>query len=204
MIMIMGVIPLPSVYDYWSRCFQILAIADVMPRNRFLELRRYLHFVDNTATHDSDDKLFKIRPVVEAVRNECVKVTPEEYHSVDKQIIPSKTKYTKIKQYNPKKSKKREFKNLVPAGSSGFMYDFLLYAGKTEASVYHLHKRAQVVARLCEHLQGNIGHRLFFENLFTTIDLLIYLKEMRVLVVGTVRANRLQGCPLELNKTIKK
>ena len=103
---IMGVIPLPLVYDYWSRSLQILTIADIMPRNRFLELRRQLNFVDNTTTHDSDDKLSKIRSVVEAVRNECVKVTPEKYHSVDEQIIPSKTKYTKIKQYNPKKNKK--------------------------------------------------------------------------------------------------
>ena len=81
---IMGVIPLPSVYDYWSRSLRILAIADLMPQNRFRELGRYLHFVDNTAAHDSDGKLFKIRPVIEAVRNKCVKVTPEEYYSVDK------------------------------------------------------------------------------------------------------------------------
>ena len=87
---IVGVIPLPSVYDYRSRSLLIPEIADVMPQNWFLELRRYLHFVDNTATHDSDDKLFKIRPVIEAVRNECVKVTPEEYHYADKQTIPSK------------------------------------------------------------------------------------------------------------------
>lgn len=41
------------------------------------------------------------------------------------------------------------------------MYDFSLYAGKTEASVpdkyYHLQKCAQFLARLCEHLQGNIA-----------------------------------------------
>ena len=37
-----------------------------MPQNQFLELHRYLHFVDNTATHNKDDKLFKIRPVIEA------------------------------------------------------------------------------------------------------------------------------------------
>ena len=40
------------------------------------------------------------------MRNEYVKVEPEEFHSVDEQIIPSKTKYTKIRQYNPKKTKK--------------------------------------------------------------------------------------------------
>ena len=52
---IMGVIPLHSVYEYWSRILRILVIADIMPRNLFLELRRYLHFVVNTAAHDVDD-----------------------------------------------------------------------------------------------------------------------------------------------------
>ena len=98
---------MPSVYNYWSRSLRIPTIADVMPRNRFLELRRYFHIVDNTAAHDSDDKLFKIRAVIEVVRNEYVKMTPEECHSVDEQIIPSKTKHTKIRQYNPKNPKNR-------------------------------------------------------------------------------------------------
>ena len=93
------------------------------------------------------------------------------------------------------------FKTLVRAGSSSFIYDFWLYAGKTEASVpdkyNHLQKCTQDVARLCEHLQGNIGHKFFFDNWFTTTDLLIYLKEIGVLAVGTDRENRLQGCPFE-------
>ena len=104
---------------------------------------------------DSDDKLFKNRPVVE-----CVKETPEKYHSVEEQIIPSRTKCTKISQYNPKKTQNRVFNNLVWTGSSGSLYDFLLYAGKAVASApgkyNHLQKSAQVVARLHEHLQANI------------------------------------------------
>ena len=55
---------------------------------------------------------------------------PEEFQAVDEQIIPCKTKRTKIRQYNPKKSKKWGFKNLVWAGSSGMMYAFDIYCGK--------------------------------------------------------------------------
>ena len=82
-----------------------------------------------------------------------------------------------------------------------------LYAGKTEASVpdkyNHLKKCKQVVALLYEHLQGNIGHKLFFDNC-KPIGLLIYLKEIGILAVGTVRVNRLQGCPLERNKATER
>ena len=60
---------------------------------RFEKLRRFLHFVDNM-THDpaAKDKLFKISPILQKVREQCLKIPPEEYHSVDEQIIPAKTK----------------------------------------------------------------------------------------------------------------
>ena len=74
-----------------------------MPRNCYHLLSSNLHFVNND-TIDPSDKLAKIRPIIEAVRNECVKIEPEEHHSVDEQIIPSKTKFSSIMQYNPKKA----------------------------------------------------------------------------------------------------
>ena len=40
------------------------------------------------------------------------------------------TKYSGINQYNPKKPVKYDFKNFVHSGSSGIMYDFLIYCGK--------------------------------------------------------------------------
>lgn len=39
---------------------------------------------------------------------------------------------------------------------------------------------------------------------FTTFELLQYLKKIGILAVGTVRANRLHGCPLEGNKVMQK
>ena len=71
-----------------------------------------------------------IIPILTAVRNERLKVEPEEYHSINEQMMPSTTKYIKIRQYNPKKPRKWGFKNLVRAGASGFMYTFYLYGGK--------------------------------------------------------------------------
>jgi hypothetical protein len=95
-------------------------------------------------------KLAKIQPVVDIFREQCLKIKPEESHSVDEQIIPAKTKYSGIRQYNPKKPVKWGFKNLVRAGASGFMYDFYIYAGKEaimeeNPDYKHLQKSAQVV-----------------------------------------------------------
>ena len=49
---------------------------------------------------------YKIRPLISMVRDESVKIEHEEYNLVDKQIIPLKTNYLSIRQYNPKKPKK--------------------------------------------------------------------------------------------------
>ena len=79
---------------------------------------------------NTQNKLTKIRPLILIVRDEFVKIEPEEEcNSVDEQIIPSKTKYLSIRQYNSKKPKKWELKNLVRAGIYGFMYDFFVYDG---------------------------------------------------------------------------
>ena len=100
-----------------------------MSRNRFQLFLENLHFVNNNEI-DKNDRLAKIRPIVDIVRNQCIEVEAEEYHSVDEQIIPSKTKFSRIQHYNPKKPKKWGFKNLVHAGSSGIMYGFFIYEGK--------------------------------------------------------------------------
>lgn len=205
---LMGIIKLPSYRSYWSGALRYPSIADAMSRNRFEVLSKYLHFVDNDSQHDNNDKLFKIKPILIAVRNECIKIEPEEHHSIDEQIIPSKTKFTKIRQYNPKKPCKWGFKNLVRAGASGFMYDFYLYSGREldveQAPYSNLQKSAQVVAKLCIDLPRNVNHKVFFDNWFTTVDLMRYLKREGILAVGTIRGNRVQGCPLVGNKEIGK
>ena len=102
----MGIAKVPNCRLLWSKDLRFPQIADVIPLGCFELLKRSLYVVDNaTYNRENDDKLFKIRPLIEAVRNECIEVEPEEYHSVDEQIIPSKTKRSKIRQYNPKKPK---------------------------------------------------------------------------------------------------
>ena len=89
------------------------------------------------------------------------------------------------------------------------MYDFYLYAGKDEQKndgpeISKLQKCARVFARLCDHLPKHSNHKLFCDNWFTTLDLLLYLKRIGIHVCGTVRSNRLQGCALNADKDLKR
>ena len=67
--MLMGLVKLPSMYDYWGRdeVFHYSAIAGRITRDRFCELHRFLHFVDNctlsTPGTPGYDNLGKIRPI---------------------------------------------------------------------------------------------------------------------------------------------
>ena len=175
---LMGIVPFPSYRHYWSKDLRYAQVADAMSLNRFEKLRRFLHFVDNNDQEGSDDKLFKLRPIITAIRNECIKVEPEEFQSVDEQIIPCKTKRSKLRQYNPKKPKKWGFKNMVCAGNSGMMYDFYIYCGKenNEPGFENLQKCSSAVAKLSQHLHGKPGHKLYFDNWFSTLEHFHYLK----------------------------
>jgi hypothetical protein len=59
-----------------------------MPRDRYFKLRYNLHFVSNLVDHDPDDKLWKIRPLIEAVREKCVTLLHSVHLSIDEQMIP--------------------------------------------------------------------------------------------------------------------
>jgi hypothetical protein len=49
-----------------------------MRRNRFLEICRFLHCADNTKP-DSQDKIWELRPLMDRVKNNCLKCfVPEE------------------------------------------------------------------------------------------------------------------------------
>ena len=41
---------------------------------------------------NAGNKLYKVQPVFDHVRNNCILIEPEREHSYDKQIIPTKDK----------------------------------------------------------------------------------------------------------------
>ena len=130
----MTIVKMSQYKMYWSKEFKYDPIASTMTLKRYETLRRFLHASDNNDRNNPEnagDKLFKVRPLLDLVRNNCIKIEPEQHHSIDEQIIPAKTKRSGgVKQYNPKKIHKYVFKNMVRAGRSGIM-TFLYTMGNT-------------------------------------------------------------------------
>lgn len=179
-----------------------------MPRNRFDRLRGFLHVNDNskmTSRNEPNyDKLFKVRPFIDALKQNFAKIEPEEYSAVDEMIIPFKG-HSSLKQYVKNKPRKWGIKVFSRAGASGFVYDFEIYVGKgTVPTETGIGISGDVVLRLVEGLPLNGNYKIFMDNWFTSHGLMVELKERGYLAVGTVRANRIPSCMLKSDKDLKK
>ena len=58
--------------------------------------------------------------------------------------------------------------------------------------------------KVCDDLPGHKNYKVFFDNWFTTMDLLHQFRLKGKHAVGTTRLNRLRCCPLHANKDLIK
>ncbi|XP_065665259.1 piggyBac transposable element-derived protein 3-like [Hydra vulgaris] len=204
----MGLVKLPSVRSYWETFMNYDGVSSILSRNRFLSILRYLHFVDNLNVTDEvkkNDRAWKLRPWLEKLRENFLKVSPEENQSVDEIMVPFKGR-SFLKQYLPKKPNKWGFKLWARCGVSGYLYDFDLYQGKEikkkdEVSPHGV--GASVVIKMTSTLPENHNFKIFADNYFSSLPLLDELKKRRIWYVGTARLKRLNKCPFTSEKELK-
>nr|XP_027235887.1 piggyBac transposable element-derived protein 3-like [Penaeus vannamei] len=129
--MIMSVSRIPNTRLHWS-CFSVGSekISSSMSRDRWEEIKMNLHLTDNSQI-DPNDKLSKIRPLLEHLRSKFKEIPMTEYLCVDEQMVPFKGN-SSLKQYIPKKPHKRGSKIFVLADDMGMVYDFMPYVDKIE------------------------------------------------------------------------
>ena len=122
----MCIVQMPRYRMYWQSATRYEDVASVMSRDRFELIKKFLHFADNNDAPDpkdpGKDKLFKVRNLFQRLRQNCLKVPPEEKNSIDEQMIPFKGR-SSLRRYMPKKPKKWGYKIFLRNGVSGFCYD---------------------------------------------------------------------------------
>ena len=109
---LMGIIHLPAVDDYWRRdpLLHYAPIADRITCDRFRELSRYLHFVDNVTLVPRDspgyDRLGKVRPLIDHLSKKFEELyQPHHEVAIDEAMIKFQGRAS-LKQYNPMKPDK--------------------------------------------------------------------------------------------------
>jgi len=202
----MSLVRMASTRNYFSAEFRMPQIADTMTGKRFEELKRFLHLADNNAC-DMSDKLHKVRPFTDMLKQRFLRVPMVEGLSVDEQIVPFKGT-SGLKQYIPMKPHKWGYKLFMLCGCNGFAYNFEVYTGKQDNIMQQGESdcgaSGNVVIRLARAVPPNVHHKLYFDNYFNSPKLQICLAQRGVLSLGTVRTNRLPNCTLASDKELKK
>ena len=199
---------MPKYRMYWADSTRYEPTAGTMSRDRFCMLRNYLHVNNNDnmvpREHKDYDKLFKIRPFVESERKNFTQIEPEEHNSVDEMMIPLKS-HTSMLQYVKSKSHRWGVKVFAQAEVRGKVYDFEIFVGKgTKVKDGPLGMSGRVVMRLVDNLPKHQNHKLFVDNWFASYDLPVELKKLGIYMAGTLRKNRLAGCSLRTDASLKK
>lgn len=203
----MSTCKMPRIRRYWSPRTRYSPVADCISYKKFADLQKYLHFNDNTKmkkkSEQGYDPLFKVRPILDHVRKNCLKTEPEEHSSVDEVMVPFKGRL-EIKQYIKNKPTKWGIKIFSIAGASGLTYDFLVYIGKgTVDNNRGIGIGGEVVLKLVDFLPKDKNYKVTFDNWFCGLPLLSELKKIGILATGTIRANRTMKCPLPDDKAMK-
>ncbi|XP_055852309.1 piggyBac transposable element-derived protein 3-like isoform X2 [Episyrphus balteatus] len=175
----MSIVRLPVSRNYWNSTIGQPQIYESMTCNRFETIKQHLHFNDNTNFipygNPGHDKLFKVRPLLDGIRQQLLLVPKEEFLKIEEQIIPT----------NNVRPNKLGYKNQVLCGVSGFSYDFDIFAGNQSNThpedAPDLGVRGNVVTRLTSTIPRHVNHKIVFENYFNSSKLQKHLRKIGLL-----------------------
>ncbi|GFQ69598.1 piggyBac transposable element-derived protein 4 [Trichonephila clavata] len=196
LILLMGHIEKDSIQDYWTTNYLVETpfFREVMPRDRFLMILKFLHFSDNSLKESRDsptyDRLWKIRKIFDNFNRTFKEVyDPTENVSFDEVIIKFKGRIH-FKQYIPKKRKQWGLKMYKIADATGYTYDMRVYLGKDKKENLSTSATYNVVNAMTDCIKGK-GHKVFMDSFFSSPELYRdLLKEKKINSCGTVRPNR--------------
>ena len=191
-ILAMGIIKLPNFEMYWSkdtRLFTVSGISELISQQRFKDIYSSLCLRDST--FDTEDKLSKISPIVDAVIfHSQYYYRPEKELSLNEAMIPFNGR-SNLKVYMPQKPIKYGLKAyMICEASTGFVINWFLHTGtlkKSESTITH-----KIVMKLVDGLEGE-GHTIYMDRYYTGLPLFRDLKEMNIGACGTIMLNRIRA-----------
>ena len=216
-LLVMGVIKKPELESYWSSrgVCQTPFFGRWMSRNRFTSILANLHLTDDshnppfgTLGHDA---LAKLRPFI-TMCEENFKFAYKPTHdlSMDESCCPWKGRL-RFKVYNPRKPARFHIKLFqMCEATSGYIIGFSIYTGKNscvdnticaDEDCTTTTKLVMTLANECDVLDK--GYRIYFDNYYTSPELLEELLARNTSSCGTVRSNR-KGLPVAVTKAALK
>jgi hypothetical protein len=166
----MGLVQMPEIDYYWSKSklFGSEVIQNTMSRDRFELLLKFYHFSNNQEEHADQDRLFKLRPLLDLLRARFKSIyVSDSIISIDETMVPWKGRLL-FKQYIPGKAHKYGVKVYKLAATNGYTWNFVVYAGKQDPTSGVGYAKT-IVMDLADGLLGY--HRTIVADNFFTIFL---------------------------------
>ena len=201
----MAVVNLPRLNLYWSTSVLFhgtWARSFISSMKRFKQISGFLK-VSNFENEDKTDKICKVRFLHDYIRRKSMKhFQPDEHVSIDERMVRNKGRYA-FRQYMKDKPTKWGMKLWVVADAvTGYTYDFEVYTGKTRSGPSKLGLGYDVCMRLMKSLFRQ-GYKLFIDNYYSSVQLIIDLLKCKTTTCGTILVNR-KGIPIQMKASSKK
>ncbi|KAG8261983.1 hypothetical protein J6590_108807 [Homalodisca vitripennis] len=192
---------------YWeqsSDCHNPLVV-EALSRDRFRFIMQNLHVCNNDEL-DHKDRFAKIRPLLVKINQRCKSFMPHhQNHSIDESMVPYFGRHG-TKQFIRGKPIRYGFKFWCGGPSNGYLVWLEPYQGSgTLPPQYANYGLGYGVVMTYADTLEKMPYTFYFDNFFTSFQLLSDLKQRGINATGTIRSNRFgKGCPISESKTVKK
>lgn len=181
------------VKSLWSKEWGVQFFQNAMPRDRFLEILRYLRFDKKEERSERlvSDKFALVSSVWNPFIENCIRAfKPDINLTVDEQLLPCKARCKYI-QYMPNKPDKfgLKFWLLVDLNDKYVCNGFPYLGRENDQPRNGVNLSSYVVLKLLQPYY-HLGHNVTCDNFFTSLSLAKALLVKNTSIVGTVRSNR--------------
>jgi hypothetical protein len=192
---------LPRQDMYWQRDFDldIPFVPTIMSRQKFRDLKKYLHFCNNDTINVNENLFAKVQPLLDLLNSAFVQFgILYDTLAVDEQMVGYTGRHP-TKQYIRGKPQRWGYKMWLLSDATGYPYHILPYQGrrglqKEEPLGTYVVKHMVNVVRQVSSLTN---HSIFMDNFFTSCSLLEELRRQQLRASGVIRNNRLCQAPLK-------
>lgn len=197
-LLLSGYNSVPNRRLFWStqadtRCLAV--VQSGMGVNRFEDIVRSLHFVDNSK-QPAGDKIFKVRPLFEHFNKaflDLAQPLPMAW-AIDEAMEPYYGHHG-LKQFIRGKPVRFGYKFWCLCSTEGLLISFKLYEGKDTGYEKGRTIGESVVETLAKGVVPT-GSSGYIDNFFTTLPLLESFRKDNVNLTGTIRKDKVKDVPL--------
>lgn len=195
-LLLSGYHSLPNETDYWSNQpdLGVSVVSQSLSKNRYMAMKRNLHLADNQNLQ-AGNKAAKVQPFYDLLNNNLTKFGVwHENLSIDESMVPYFGR-SSLKMFIRGKPIRFGFKLWSLCAVNGYPYHLQIYTGRdTSTSSEPLGTRVvKSMVDVVSTYSDIESHSFYFDNFFTSYQLMSELREVKVKATGTIRQFRTGG-----------